>query len=134
MFIIHYQKYDKFKKVIMIKFLAIINIICATIILSSCSGEMFTVHRIDVQQGNAIEPEKVEQLKVGMTKEQVKFLMGSPLITDVFHPDRWDYVFHLIPDYGDSERYHLTVFFDGDKVSEIQKGDMPKPDNEIAAQ
>ena len=47
----------------MIKFLAIINIICATIILSSCSGRMFTVHRIDVQQGNAIEPEKVEQLK-----------------------------------------------------------------------
>ncbi len=116
----------------MIKFSVII--ICVAIILSSCSGRMFTIHRIDVQQGNAIEPEKVEQLKVGMTKEQVKFLMGSPLITDVFHPDRWDYVFLLIPDYGETERYHLTVFFDGDKVSEIRKGDMPQPDKEITTQ
>lgn len=118
----------------MIKLSAIIIITCATIALSSCTGRMFTIHRIDVQQGNAIEPEKVEQLRVGMTKEQVKFLMGSPLITDVFHPDRWDYVFHLIPDYGDSERYHLTIFFDGDKVSEIRKGDMPEPDNKTAEQ
>ena len=113
----------------MIKFSAILFVTCITLILSNCSSKMLTIHKIDVQQGNAIEHEKVEQLKIGMTKNQVKFLMGSPLITDVFHPDRWDYVFHLIPDYGETERYHLTIFFDGDLVSEIRKGDMPEPDD-----
>ncbi|MFK8026688.1 MAG: outer membrane protein assembly factor BamE [Gammaproteobacteria bacterium] len=93
--------------------------------LSGCSGRLFTVHKIDVQQGNAVDPEKVEQLQVGMNKEQVRFLMGSPLIHDAFHPDRWDYVYHLIPDYGDTERRHVAVFFEGDKVMNIEKSDMP---------
>ena len=93
--------------------------------LIGCSGRLFTVHKIDVQQGNAVDPEKVEQLQVGMNKEQVRFLMGSPLIHDAFHPDRWDYVYHLIPDYGDTERRHVAVFFEGDKVMNIEKSDMP---------
>ena len=116
----------------MIKFSAILFVTCITLILSNCSSKMLTIHKINVQQGNAIEMEKVDQLKIGMTKNQVKFLMGSPLITDVFHPDRWDYVFHLIPDYGETESYHLTVFFDSDTVSEIRKGNMPEPDNETS--
>ena len=52
------------------------------LILTGCSGRLFTIHKIDVQQGNAIVPEKVEQLSVGMNKEQVRFLMGPPLIHD----------------------------------------------------
>ncbi len=95
------------------------------LMLSGCSGRLFTVHKIDVQQGNAIEPEKVEQLRIGMNKEQVRFLMGSPLIHDSFHPDRWDYVYHLIPDYGDIERHHVAIFFDGETVSNIEKSDIP---------
>ncbi len=114
----------------MIKFSAILLVTCITLMLSNCSSKLLTIHRIDVQQGNAIEMEKVDQLKVGMTKNQVKFLMGTPLITDAFHPDRWDYAFHLIPDYGETESYHLTIFFDGDTVTEIRKGNMPESDNE----
>ena len=104
--------------------------------LIGCSGRLFTVHKIDVQQGNAVDPEKVEQLQVGMNKEQVRFLMGSPLIHDSFHPDRWDYVYHLIPDYGDTERRHVAVFFEGDKVMNIEKSDMPpeeQPEPEVEA-
>jgi outer membrane protein assembly factor BamE len=93
--------------------------------LMGCSGRLFTVHKIDVQQGNAIDPEKIEQLQIGMNKEQVKFLMGTPLINDSFHPNRWDYVYHLIPDYGDTVRYHVAVIFEGNKVTNIEKNDMP---------
>jgi outer membrane protein assembly factor BamE len=96
--------------------------------LIGCSGRLFTVHKIDVQQGNAVDPEKAEQLQVGMNKEQVRFLMGTPLINDSFHPDRWDYVYHLIPDYGDTERRHVAVVFEGDKVATIEKSDMPAPE------
>ena len=63
-----------------------------------------------------------------MNKEQVRFLMGTPLITDAFHPDRWDFVYHLIPDYGDTERRHVAVFFEGDTVASIEKSDMPLPE------
>lgn len=104
-----------------------IMLIGLTITMTACESRLFTIHKIDVQQGNAIDSKQVAQLKVGMDKNQVKFLMGSPLITDIFHPDRWDYVYHLIPDYGPTERYHLSVFFAGDKVVEIRKNDLPEP-------
>ena len=104
------------------------------IALASCSGRLFTVHKIDVQQGNAVEPEKVSQLELGMTKEQVKFLLGSPLIQDAFHPDRWDYVFFLIPDYGDIEQRRLVVHFDGDIVSAINRDNVPEPTPEVLAE
>ncbi len=98
--------------------------------LIGCSGRLFTVHKIDVQQGNAVDPEKVEQLQIGMNKEQVRFLMGTALINDSFHPDRWDYVYHLIPDYGDTERRHVAIFFEGGKVINIEKSDIPSPEQE----
>lgn len=101
-----------------------------TLVLTSCSGRLFTVYKIDVQQGNNIDPEKVAQLSIGMNKEQVRYLMGTPLIKDAFHPDRWDYVYHLIPDYGDTERRHVAVIFDGDIVSDIKKSDIPAPETE----
>ena len=109
-------------------------LILSLVVLAGCSGRLFTVHKIDVQQGNAIDPVKVEKLEIGMNKEQVKFLMGSPLVTDVFHPDRWDYVYHLIPDYGDTERYHLTVFFEGGTVTNIEKNEIPEIPPEEPAQ
>ncbi len=112
------------------KHIVYIVIVTLMLTLTSCSGRLFTVYKIDVQQGNKIEPEKVEQLSVGMNKEQVKYLMGTPLIIDAFHPDRWDYVYHLIPDYGDTERRHVAVIFDGDIVSEIKKSDIPPVSNQ----
>ena len=107
----------------------IFKIIILSLLLSiyGCSGKLFTVYKIDVQQGNAVEPEKVAELEIGMTKEQVKFLLGTPLVTDIFHPDRWDYVFYLIPGYGERQRRHLTLYFDGENVSEIIKKKIEEP-------
>jgi len=112
----------------MTKSLLKFTVLLLFISLMGCSGRYFTVHKIDVQQGNAVDPEKVEQLQTGMNKEQVRFLMGTPLINDAFHPNRWDYVYHLIPDYGDIERRHVAVTFEGDTVSNIEKSDMPLPE------
>jgi outer membrane protein assembly factor BamE len=94
--------------------------------ISACSkSKLLTVYKIDIQQGNAVELKKVEQLEVGMSKEQVEFLLGTPLLTDSFHPARWDYVYFLLPGFGERERRHLTIYFDGDFVSEIVKKDIP---------
>lgn len=99
--------------------------------ISGCSkSKLLTVYKIDIQQGNAVDPEKVEQLEIGMTKEQVEFLLGTPLLTDVFHPERWDYVYFLIPGFGERERRHLTLEFDGNYVAEIHKKHLPEPANE----
>ena len=96
-------------------------------------GNLFTVYKIDVQQGNALEQKKVEELRVGMSKEQVRFLLGTPLVQDVFHPDRWDYVYDFIPGYGERERRHIAVFFNGDTVAEIvrSEGDVAYEDEVV---
>ena len=73
-------------------------------------------YRIDIQQGNFLSAEMVAQLKEGMTREQVRFVLGTPLVTDVFHADRWDYVFYRELGNGKKEHRHLSVFFKDDKL------------------
>ena len=69
-------------------------------------------YRIDIQQGNFVSQEMVSQLKPGMTREQVRFVLGTPLVTDIFHSDRWDYVFYRDPPGRPREQRRLAVFFD----------------------
>jgi len=80
-----------------------------------------TIHRIDVQQGNVITKDMVDQLKSGMSKGQVLFVMGSPLIEDPFHAERWDYVFTMQP--GDTRKIteykRVSVLFKDQKVENI---------------
>jgi len=82
-----------------------------------------TIHRIDIQQGNVITTEMVEGLKLGMTKRQVQFVMGTPILKDPFHPERWDYIFTMQP--GDTrkitESIRVTVYFEDDQLSKIDK-------------
>jgi len=82
-----------------------------------------TVHRLDIQQGNIIKDEMVDQLKIGSSKRQVRFVMGSPLLKDPFHADRWDYIFTDQP--GNkrkvTEYRHLSVYFEGDTLVKIVK-------------
>ncbi len=100
------------------QFLVLIVLLLSLSLLSAC-----TIHRLDIQQGNVIEDEQVEKLKLGINKRQVRFIMGTPLITDPFHADRWDYVFTLQP--GDkrkiTEYQRLTVYFEGDILSKIER-------------
>ena len=96
------------------------------IYITACSSKLLTVHKIDVQQGNALDAEMVDKVEIGMTQEQVQYVLGSPLITDSFHPDRWDYIYLFRPGYGEKERRQLTLTFDRGEVIEIDKHNIAK--------
>lgn len=82
-------------------------------------------YRPDVQQGNFASQEMVAQLKEGMTQDQVRFLLGTPLLTDIFHADRWDYLFRLQKGNGEILSSHVTVFFTEGRVARFEGGDLP---------
>lgn len=91
------------------------------------------VHRIDVQQGNVITQENVDQLKPGMTKRQVRFTLGSPMITDTFHADRWDYVYRMEPGKGEIEQKRISLRFKNDALIGIDGDYRPNPQPALAA-
>ena len=78
-----------------------------------------TPYKIDIQQGNNVSQEAVSQLKLGMSREQVRALLGTPLLTDIFHGDRWDYVYFREHPSGAREQRKLAVHFDGGKLARV---------------
>ncbi|CAN5324537.1 hypothetical protein BH24PSE2_BH24PSE2_01190 [soil metagenome] len=89
--------------------------------LTFCLGLLACVYRVDVQQGSYLEQEVIEQVEPGMTRSQVQFLLGTPLVADPFHADRWDYVYYFKPgDNRKAESRRFTVFFAGDAVERIE--------------
>ena len=86
------------------------------------------VYVADVQQGNVIDKKELDQLKVGMTKTQVQFLLGSPIIRDPFHQDRWDYVYTFRKGDDDFiEKRRMSLIFKGEKLSKIDNRGSPNP-------
>lgn len=77
------------------------------------------VYRIDVQQGNVIDQEMVNKLKPGMDKNQVKYIMGTPPITDPFHSNRWDYVYSMEPGGGERQQRRITLYFKDEKLAYV---------------
>src|ERR1700684_987335 len=89
------------------------------------------VYRINIQQGNFLDQAAVDQVKPGMTRSQIRYLLGTPMVADPFVKDRWDYIYYLKKGrnrHVDSRR--VTVYFDGDKVAKLDK----PTDAEAAAQ
>jgi outer membrane protein assembly factor BamE len=84
-----------------------------------------TPYRPDVQQGNVITSDMVDQLRPGMTRDQVKFMLGTPLLTDAFHPDRWDYLYYLNPRKGAPQRRNLVVYFKDNRLDHFTSDPMP---------
>src|SRR5207237_342938 len=74
---------------------------------------------MEIQQGNSITQEMVAQLKPGMSREQVRFVLGTPLLTDIFHGDRWDYVYWREQANGKREQRKLAVFFKDGKLTHL---------------
>lgn len=98
-------------------------------LLTGCSGlkmpdipvpQFVTPYRMEIQQGNFVTQEMLSQLRPGMTRDQVRFVLGSPLVVDVFHPERWDYVFTRALEYNRGfEQRKVTVFFEEEKLKRI---------------
>jgi outer membrane protein assembly factor BamE len=104
------------EKVFPVRILAIVVLMLSGSI-SACSYLKFPgVYRIAVQQGNIIDQKKVDQLKVGMNKRQVQFVMGSALLNDAFHEDRWDYIYQLRIGEETLRDRRFTVYFENDKL------------------
>lgn len=82
--------------------------------LAALAGCSFPgVYKIDIQQGNVVTQDMIDQLRPGMTRRQVRFIMGNPLITDTFHANRWDYLYSLQPGGGARQQERISLVFDG---------------------
>lgn len=88
------------------------------------------VHRIDLQQGNIIDQEKLDQLEIGMTKAQAQFVMGTPLISDTFDLDRWDYIFRLLSATGSTTQRSISLYFEDNLLVHIDRYDTSENDQE----
>jgi len=91
-------------------------------------------YRIDIQQGNFVSQGMVAQLKRGMTKEQVRFVLGTPLVTDIFHADRWDYVYLLDRPGEPLVQRRLAAYFEDDKLVRLDGDVVAAAQNPVPAQ
>ena len=95
-------------------------------------ANIVTPYKVDVVQGNFVSREQVEALQPGMSRQQVREILGTPLVTSLFHADRWEYVFTLKRPGEDVQTRKLTVFFQGD-VLERHEGDPMPSETEFVA-
>lgn len=86
-----------------------------------------TPYRIEVVQGNVVTREQAARIKPGMTRLEVRDLLGSPMLTDPFHPDRWDYWYDLQAADGRTERQHLILYFTQGKLARVERDNAPPP-------
>lgn len=106
------------------KSLSIYSLSLMILVLSACSKDKIPgVYRIDIQQGNEVTQEMIAQLESGMSKSQVNYVMGTPLLIDTFHPNRWDYIYSFQPGNGDRQQRRITLFFDDEEKLDRIEGD-----------
>ena len=93
---------------------------------------IFSPYRPDIQQGNFVSKEMLAQVQVGQTRDQVKFILGTPLLTDVFHENRWDYPFYMARGNGELTSAKVIIYFKDDKVERFEGGNLPSEQEYIA--
>ncbi len=98
------------------KILPILLSLSTLVVLGAC------VYRVSIPQGNFIEQEDLDQAEIGMTKSQIRFLLGTPMVDDPFSRERWDYVYFLKLGRSDTlQKRWVTIYFEEDIVSQIRK-------------
>ncbi len=113
----------------------------AATLLGACSSlqssdnflGFITPYRVEVVQGNVLTREQVALVKPGQTRAQVRDVLGSPLLTDTFHADRWDYVFTIRRQGAEPQQRKVVVLFDGDKLKSISAQDLPSEREFVAS-
>src|SRR4051812_46767031 len=102
------------------------TILLLALLLAACGW--LTPHRIEIQQGNFVTQEMVSQLKPGMTRDQVRFVLGTPLVTDIFHAERWEYIFRRQrADSREVEHRRLSVIFADNKLDRVESDVVATP-------
>jgi len=104
-------------------------VLLGILLLSACGVPRIpgiTPYKPEIQQGNYISHELVSQVKPGMSREQVRFLLGTPLLTDIFHADRWDYIYWREGTDGKREQRRVALFFNDGKLARME-GDVVSP-------
>lgn len=95
--------------------------------LSSCVEWLPDAHRLDINEGNTVKLEQVESLQVGMNKNDVRKIMGEPMLADPFHTDRWDYIYRFIPRKGFERKSLLTLYFKDEELVKIDDSKYIEP-------
>jgi outer membrane protein assembly factor BamE len=115
--------------------------VAATLCLGACSGfsdrtrsalSAVTPYKVEVVQGNFVSKEQVAALKPGMSRQQVREILGTSLLSDVFHANRWDYVFTIRRQGVEPQERHLTVFFNGELMDRFEGDEMPSEEDFVA--
>jgi outer membrane protein assembly factor BamE len=105
------------------------RLLMATLLLGLLAGCQYFqfpgVHKIAIQQGNIVTQDMIDQLKPGMTRRQVRYVMGNPLIEDTFSPDRWDYFYSMIAPNGDVTKERVSIYFKDDQLSHFSGDFIP---------
>lgn len=106
----------------------------AVLVLGGCASQLqtsdslfglITPYRMEIVQGNVITREQMEKVSVGMSRRQVRDMLGSPLVTDIFHVDRWDYLFTIRRQGAEPQRRAITLTFAGDALKTIEAPELP---------
>ena len=92
-----------------------------------------TPYRMDIVQGNVVTREQAAQVKPGMSRAQVRDILGSPMLTDVFHADRWDYVFTIVRPGTEPQRRAIVVTFKGDQLDKLDTPELPTEQEFVAS-
>ncbi|HYF57831.1 MAG TPA: outer membrane protein assembly factor BamE [Burkholderiaceae bacterium] len=107
----------------------------AALVLGGCASSdrsrsgPFTPYRIDIPQGNYVDQSMLSQVRTGMTREQVRFALGTPLLVDPFRTDRWDYVFRFQHPNGTADLRRATVHFAEGRVARVEADALPASDD-----
>ena len=95
--------------------------------LNACADWLPEAHKLDLQQGNTVKLEQLESIAIGMTKSEVRKIMGSPMLSDPFHNQRWDYIYRFIPNKGFERKSLLTLYFEDDLLVRIDDSEYVEP-------
>ena len=117
--------------IFVIMFLRQLAILVSALFVAACQGSIIpmlpsmTAYRIDIQQGNVVTQDMVAKLQPGMSRSQVRFVLGTPLVTDIFHPDRWDYIYRLEQGGRLVEHRRVVAIFSSDKLLRVEGDVVP---------
>ncbi len=106
------------------------NLLLPVLFMATTLSACLSVYKVEIQQGNVVNQEMIDKLKPGMTRSQVRFVLGTPLVIDSFHPDRWDYYYYHRPSNEKTgETRRLTVIFRNDSLLSVHSEKPPNPES-----